>query len=85
MYNDISQQWQQENEELRHLSEDITQIDLGLDRMERCLSTEFKLLVFMTQTQHHVNKLYKNPEQFPLNRNSSFMTYDPSRATLGPI
>jgi hypothetical protein len=29
-YNDISQQWQQENEELRHLSEEITQIDLGL-------------------------------------------------------
>jgi protein tyrosine phosphatase len=38
----------------------------------------------MTQTQHHVAKLYKNPEQFPLNRNSGFMTFEPSRVTLGP-
>jgi hypothetical protein len=37
----------------------------------------------MTQTQHHVNKLYKNPEQFPLNRNAAFMTFDPSRVILG--
>jgi len=38
----------------------------------------------MTQTQHHVNKLYKNPEQFPLNRNPAFMTFDPSRSIVGP-
>lgn len=50
--------------------------------MERCLATEFKLLCFMTQTQHHVNKLYKNPEQFPFNRNAGFMTFDPSRVKL---
>lgn len=38
----------------------------------------------MTQTQHHVAKLYKNPEQFPLNRNSAFMTFEPSKVRLGP-
>lgn len=38
----------------------------------------------MTQTQHHVNKLYKNPEQFPFNRNAGFMTFDPTRARLVP-
>lgn len=83
MYNDISQQWQLENEDLKHMSEEIPQIDFGLERLERCLATEFKLLCFMTQTQHHVNKLYKNPEQFPYNRNAAFMTFEPSRVTLG--
>jgi hypothetical protein len=65
------------------MSEEIPQIDFGLERLERCLGTEFKLLCFMTQTQYHVNKLYKNPEQFTYNRNAAFMTFDPSRATLG--
>jgi hypothetical protein len=48
------------------------------------MATEFRIVSFMTQTQHHVNKLYKNPEQFPFNRNSGFMTFEPSRVIIGP-
>lgn len=51
--------------------------------MSRCTATEFKLLSFMTQTQYHVDKLYKNPEQFPLNRNPAFMAFNPTRVRLG--
>ena len=51
--------------------------------MERCLSTEFKLITFMTQTSQHVDKLNKHPEQFKLNRYPEFMTFDKTRVTLG--
>jgi protein tyrosine phosphatase len=51
--------------------------------MDRCLATEFKLLTFMTQTQHHVEKLNKNPEQYKLNRYPEYMTFEPSRVLLG--
>ena len=60
----------------------IEQIDFPLERMARCTNTEFKILSFMTQTQHHVDKLYKHPEQFPLNRHSSFMAFEPTRVKL---
>ena len=82
-YNDISQQWLTENDDLKNLSEEIAQIEFGLERMERCLTTEFKLITFMTQTQHHVDKLNKHPDQFKLNRYPEFMTFEPSRVTLG--
>ena len=39
----------------------------------------------MTQTNFHVDKLYKNPEQFPFNRHTSFMAFNPTRVTLGEI
>ena len=61
MYEDISVEWQEENPDLKQMSEEIQQIEFGLERLERCLATEFKLLTFMTQTEQHVNKLYKNP------------------------
>jgi protein tyrosine phosphatase len=65
------------------MSTPIELIDFPLERMSRCTATEFKLLSFMTQTQYHVDKLYKNPEQFPLNRNPAFMTFNPTRVRLG--
>ena len=38
----------------------------------------------MTETQHHVEKLYKNLEQFGFNRNNHIMTFEPTRVKLGP-
>lgn len=82
-FNDISKEWVAENEDLKEMSTPIEQIDFPLERMSRCTATEFKLLSFMTQTQYHVDKLYKHPEQFPMNRHSSFMTFEPTRVRLG--
>lgn len=84
MYNDLSLPWQNENEDIQKMSEPIPFIEFGFEKEERCLPTEFKILCFMTQSQYHVQKLYKNCEQFQFNRNASFMTFDPSRVTLGP-
>lgn len=82
-YNDISEKWQAENDDLRNLSEEIAPIQFGLQRMERCLATEFKLITFMTQTQHHVQKLNKHPEQFKLNRYPEYMTFESTRVPIG--
>lgn len=47
------------------------------------MATEFNIVSFMTQTQYHLEKLYKNPEHFPFNRNANYMSFDPTRVTLG--
>ena len=38
----------------------------------------------MTQTQHHLTKLYQNPEQFSLNRNAHIMAFNPTKVIVGP-
>ena len=82
-YNDISSSWMEENEDLKEMGSSMEQIDFPLERMNRCTATEFKLLSFMTQTQKHVDKLYKHPDQFPLNRHTTFMAFEPTRVRLG--
>jgi hypothetical protein len=82
-YNDISEEWRIKNNELRVLSEAISLADFGLEKLDRSIQSEFKILSFMCQTQHHVEKLYKNPDQFPLNRNAQIMTFDSTRVVLG--
>lgn len=50
--------------------------------MERNTSTEFKVLTFMTETTHHVNKLYNNPQQYTYNRYPGYLTFNPTRVRL---
>ena len=41
----------------------------------RSLETEFKLLELITTTNKHVDKLYKDPRQFGLNRYEAILPY----------
>lgn len=57
------------------MSASIQQIAFSFEKMERSLSTEFKILSYMTETKQHVNKLYKNPQQYNLNRYPTYLTF----------
>lgn len=64
------------------MSAPIPLSEFGVDKEDRSLSSEFKILTFMTQTQYHLEKLYQNPEQFPYNRNPHIMTFNPTKPVL---
>ena len=50
MYKDISEEWKEECEKIKRMSEPLSLMGFGLERMDRSLSTEFKVLSYMTQT-----------------------------------
>lgn len=83
MYSDISEEWRNECEHIKLMSDPLELQDFGLQRMERCLTSEFKVVQYMTQTERHLKKFYTDPGHFSFNRHPTIMTFDKNRVTLG--
>lgn len=72
---DISKKWIEENPDLTRMAKPIKITTLKNELKKRNLRSEFKVtlslmkvLEFITQTNQHTDKLFKNPVQFCYNR-----------------
>ena len=83
MYSDISEEWRDECEHIKLMSEPLELQEFGLQRIERCLASEFKVVQYMTQTEKHLKKFYTDPGHFSYNRHPNIMTFDKNRVILG--
>ena len=68
MYADTSQEWKEKCVPIKKMSEPLNLKEVGLEKIDRCTSSEFKVVQYMTQTKDHLKKLYVNPDSFCYNR-----------------
>lgn len=84
MFTDVSEKWREECQPIKKMSEPLNSKDIGLEKIQRCTATEFKVVQYMTQTKDHLKKLFVNPECFGFNRSEGIMTFNETRVRLGP-